>query len=288
MNPEETPLKQIRTFQGDVAEALQREQGSLVSIQQAEHLKKSSAQSATNTSSENTKKRTELFNLLLGSLILFTLGTVGAWYAYHEFVRRSATPIMAAPSNRFMSVDTEVSLNFTATSRETLINILSGATQGVAAREIKHVVFVKKEGTKERPYLFPTSELLKMLETRTPGNLIRAFDPLFMFGAFGKSTFLIIKLTSFENAFAGMLAWEKDLSQDIGPLFATATLLKDVPLDSVFTDVIDKNKDIRMLVFKDQPVLLYSFFDNNMLIITDNIETLRVLVDRLAREKLSR
>jgi hypothetical protein len=288
MNPEEAPLKQIRTFQGDVADALQKEHRSLVSIQQAEHLKKSATQSTTDTSSENTKKRTEFFNLILGSLILFALGTVGAWYAYNEFVRRAATPITTAPANRFVSVNAEVNLNLTATSRETLINMLSGAIQGTAAREIRHVVFVKKAGTKETPYLFSTSELLEMLGARAPGSLIRAFDPLFMFGAFGESTFLIIKLTSFENAFAGMLAWEKDLSQDIGPLFATAKLLKNVPLDSVFTDVIDRNKDIRMLALKDQPVLLYSFFDNNMLIITDNIETLRVLVDRLTREKLSR
>ncbi|MDO8569306.1 MAG: hypothetical protein Q7R89_00765 [bacterium] len=288
MDPEEIHLKQIRTFQGDVAEALQREHESLVSIQQAEYLKKSSVQSDTNTHGENSKKRAELFNLLLGSLILFTLGTVGVWYAYNEFVRRSATPIMTAPANRFVSVDDEVNLNFTATSRETLINTLSDAVQGVTARKIRHVVFTKKEGVKEMSYLFPTSEFLKMLEARAPASLVRAFDPLFMFGAFGESTFLIIKLTSFENAFAGMLAWEKNLSQDIGPLFATAELSRNVPLESVFTDITDKNKDVRMLALKDQPILLYSFFDNNMLIITDNIETLRMLVDRLTREKLSR
>ena len=109
-----------------------------------------------------------------------------------------------------------------------------------------------------------------------------------MFGALEKSTFLIIKLSSFENAFAGMLAWEKTLSQDIGPLFATSELLRNLPIDSVFTDIVDKNKDIRILMFNDQTVLLYSFFDNNKLIITDNIDTLRILVDRLIQEKLSR
>src|SRR3989344_1612476 len=34
-----SPLKQIRTFQGDVAEALGKEKPSLVSIQRAEHAK---------------------------------------------------------------------------------------------------------------------------------------------------------------------------------------------------------------------------------------------------------
>ena len=277
MTPDETPLKQIRTFQGDVAEALQREQRSLVSIQQAERLKKGSTPSATDTTSENTKRKTEMFFLFLGSLALFVLGTVGAWYAYNEFVRRTVTPIMTAPANRFVSANTEINLTLTAISREALINTLSNAVQGAPSGELIHINFS-----------LSTIEFLERLGARAPGSLIRAFDPLFMFGAFGESTFLIIKLASFENAFAGMLAWEKNLNQDIGPLFATAELSRNVSPESTFTDVTDKNKDVRMLALGDQPVLLYSFFDNNMLIITDHIETLRILVDRLTREKLSR
>ena len=277
MTPDETPLKQIRTFQGDVAEALQREQRSLVSIQQAEHLKKGSTSSATDTASENTKRKREIFFLFLGSLALFVLGTVGAWYAYNEFVRRTVTPIMTAPANRFVSANTEINLTLTATSREALINTLADAVRGAPSWELIHINFS-----------LSTVKFLEMLGTRAPGSLIRAFDPLFMFGAFGESTFLIIKLVSFENAFAGMLAWEENLNQDIGPLFATAELSKNIAPESTFTDVTDKNKDIRMLALGDQPVLLYSFFDNNMLIITDHIETLRILMDRLTREKLSR
>src|SRR3990167_4711440 len=277
MDPKETPLKQIRTFQGDVAEALQREQRSLVSIQQAERLKKGFTPSATDTSSENTKRKREIFFLFLGSLALFVLGTVGAWYAYNEFVRRTVTPIMTAPANRFVSANTEINLTLTATSREALINTLADAVRGAPSWELIHINFS-----------LSTVKFLEMLGTRAPGSLIRAFDPLFMFGAFGESTFLIIKLVSFENAFAGMLAWEKDLSQDIGPLFATAKFSRNLPPASTFADLTDRNKDVRILALGDQSILLYSFFDNNMLIITDHIETLRTLIDRLTREKLSR
>ncbi len=277
MNPEETPLKQIRTFQGDVAEVLQKQQESLVSIQQKEHLKRDSIESSTGTSSQNPNRRKELFFLFLGSLLFFTIGIVGVWYAYNEFIKKSTTTIIAAPANRFVSANTEVNLDLATTSRETFISNLSSATSGVPNGELKHIVLH-----------LSTSEFLEKLESRAPGSLIRAFDPLFMFGAFGKSTFLIIKLASFENTFAGMLLWEKNLAEDIGPLFATAPLLRNIPSESVFIDITDRNKDIRALAPDGQPILLYSFFDNNMLIITDNIETLRVLVDRLTREKLSR
>lgn len=283
MDKEETPLKQIRTFQGDVAEALHRQQSSLVSIQRAEHLRSGSIQSAADTPSKDTAKRKEFTMLVLGSLALFILGAVGVWFTYNEFVRKTATPAVVVPDSRFVSANTEININLTVASREALINALSDASRNVSPGELTHIILS-----------LSTGEFLNILGSQAPSSLVRAFDPLFMFGVLGGSPtkgvsdFLIIKLVSFENAFAGMLLWEKNLAQDIGPLFATAPLLKNILPESAFVDVTDRNKDVRMLALGDQPVLLYSFFDNNMLIITDSIETLRALIDRLTREKLSR
>ncbi|MBI2674001.1 MAG: hypothetical protein HYX23_01840 [Candidatus Zambryskibacteria bacterium] len=284
MNPEETPLKQIRTFQGDVAEALQKERGSLVSIQRAEHLKKNVSN---NIQSESSRNKMESFYLLAGSLLLFVLGATGTWYGYNEFIRRTATPITTAPANRFVTIDSEVSINMADVSRETIISAVPNTVLGAASKELRHIVFTK-EGAGKPDYLFSIGKFLEILGTRAPGNLVRAFDSPFMLGTFGESRFLIIKVVSFENAFAGMLTWEKDLDRDIGPLFATSEFSRNLPAESGFTDLVDKNKDIRILKAGNQTVLLYSFFDNNKLIITDNIETLRTLIDRLTREKLSR
>ena len=282
----ETLLKQIRTFQGDVAEAILKQQESLVSIQQAEHLKGGPIGSSTSASSEDSKRRKEFFFLLSGGIVLFILGTVGVWYAYNEFVRKTATPTVAMPADRFVSANTITDLDLTDASREILINAVSRAKEKVESGEIRHIVLRKTAGDKSP--LLSTSEFLNILESRAPAHLVRAFSPLFMFGALGKSSFLIIKLVSFENAFAGMLSWEKSLAEDLGPLFATSNLLKDLVPGLVFTDITDRNKDIRELLLESQTVLIYSFFDNNMLIITDNIETLRTIFDRLTREKLSR
>lgn len=284
MDSEETPLKQIRTFQGDVAEALRRQQESLVTIQRAEFLRRNTTEPSANLPPENTKRRTELFLLTLGSIVLLTLAISGIWLAYNEFVRRSTTPIIIAPANRFIASDTLIDLGAVATSRDALISTFVNSAGNVPYGELKQI-----------DSAFSTSEFMKLLESRAPSSLIRAFNPLFMFGSFGASTavggtstFLIIKLDSFENAYAGMLEWEKNLGQDLGPLFATTNLIKSAPSESVFTDITDRNKDIRMLAIGGQSALLYTFFDNNMLIITDNIETLRILIDRLTREKLSR
>jgi len=133
---------------------------------------------------------------------------------------------------------------------------------------------------------------LRILETDAPGSLVRNLKPVFMFGSLGGeniSSFMIIQLASFENAFAGMLDWESTLASDVGPIFPSAERLKNVTSLTAFQDITDKNKDARVLYDPDgQEVLLYSFLNNDILIITDSIETLHTIISRLTAESLVR
>ena len=279
MEPEKSPspLKQIRTFQGDVAEALKRQEESLVSIQQAELARRQAGGRVMEQASSATNATKRKLLLLAGTIGLLALGAGGVWYTYFQYLEQTAVPIVTTPENRFFSVDTEENLSVASTTRLDFINIVSTAQSSVVPGETKHFELN-----------LATAEFFKILETRAPGSLVRAFEPEFMFGSYGQSNFLVLKLSSFENAFAGMLNWEENLASDIGPLFSTAQLLRESTTTPVFIDVTDRNKDSRLLIANGQNILLYSFFENNILIITDNIETLRVLVERLTREKLSR
>jgi len=267
-----SPLKQIRTFQGDVAEALQRQNESLVSIQQQEASRRSIL--ATPLETGVGKKK---FYLLLGTMLLLALGATSVWYTYFEYKNETAVPVLETPKNRFFSVDNEEKVSVASSSRLDFLTTISSSQTNVGENETRHFVLN-----------ITTAEFFKILDTRAPGSLLRALDQHFMLGAFGKSTFLVIKLISFENTFAGMLTWERDMARDIGPLFTTASLLRDTVSPPVFIDITDRNKDVRLLEVGGENVLMYSFFDNNMLIITDNIDTLRILVERLTRAKLSR
>ncbi len=85
-----------------------------------------------------------------------------------------------------------------------------------------------------------------------------------------------------------MLEWEPNIARDIGPIFMSAAELASTPQGTSFVDLTDRNKDMRVITLEGAPVLLYSFFDNKYLIITDRLETMRTLIERLTREKLSR
>lgn len=287
---EKHSLKQIHTFQGDVVSALGRQNESLYSIQHAERLKAASGGSVPQPVSEDAGKRKEFLLLLLGSVFLIILGTAGGWYGYRQYVKKTAPPVIIAPESRFISTQSEVAVDTGTTTRETLLVRLDEGWSGTGANELKHLVL--KHGKHALAPLTTSAQFLSILETSAPGSLVRSLQPVFMFGALGESRFIIFKLSSFENAFAGMLNWEQTLARDLGPLFATAPLLKTIPPESVFTDAISRNKDVRLLsatvASSTEPALLYSFFDRKALIITDSLETLRVLVDRLTQELLSR
>jgi len=283
--PHDPMLKQIRTFQGDVADALHRQKESLVSIQQTEAVKRRQSPDEV-VESEIARRRKNAFFLFIGSLFFITLGIFGAWYGYQEYLRKTAPPPPTAPANRLIAPEDEVSVDISGASRETLLSKFTEAIMNVPEGKLKHVVL--RNGSLADSALLTTSELFNILESKASGSLVRSFAPIFMIGALGQDPFLIIELVSFENTYAGMLAWEPNMPADIAPMLGTGDLLKVISPAYVFRDMIVKNKDVRLLEASSTPVMLYSFLDNQILIITEDLETLQTLIDRLTREKLSR
>jgi hypothetical protein len=293
VNPATSPLKQIRTFQGDVATALERQRESLYSIQETERLKRASGGTVVDPSASIPGKRKQFFFLLLGSFFLIGLGLVGARLGYSEYLRKTAPPVIAVPQNRFVTPQESIDIDATGLSRENIFSITANEASGLGADSIKHLVL--RRGALEDSPLVTSEGFFIQLVSSAPGSLVRAFDPLFMLGTLGDSRFIIFKLSSFENAFAGMLSWEEKMAEDLGPIFKTGPLVKNIIPPYVFKDIVSKNKDARVLFAPlspesttTTPVLLYSFFDNKMLIITDSLNTLETLIERLTQESLSR
>jgi len=289
-------LKQIRTYQGDVASALGRQDESIFSIQQKERAKQG-LNTQTNPSSNNSNRKQFLL-LFFGTLVLVALSVVGGWLAYKEFIKKTTAPVAEIPLNRFISPNTEMDLNIASSSRAVILEKLKSVKSTIQEKELRHIILREGEG-KDAP-IATTQEFFNTLNVKASGSLLRAFDPLFMFGMLGQSTFMIIKLDSFENAFAGMLLWEENLKTDLGLLFEKPVLINEAPETTststvatttpveIFKDKTINNKDIRLLETSDGQLILYSFFNNNILIITDSIETLNSIIDKLNREQLSR
>ncbi|MDP2676083.1 MAG: hypothetical protein Q8O83_00120 [bacterium] len=93
----------------------------------------------------------------------------------------------------------------------------------------------------------------------------------------GKPVF-IMPVISFEQAFAGMLAWEQD-----HPLAIRNLLPQGIPERKFerFEDMIIKNQDVRFLQNEQgQMILVYGFFNRKILIITTSLEAMEQIIER--------
>lgn len=275
----DAPLKQIRTFQGDVAEALEKQNESLFSIQKAEKTREENTQTKIPATKTTVDSKKQLFLLIIGALFFLSLGGLGAWYAYNEYKEKTAPPVVIAPESRLIASENSSEINLVGRNRDYLISEVE-AMVSASSTGLTHIVLKNGLG------LASTTQFFKLIESKAPGSLVRALKPVFMMGIVDGKRFLIFELTSFENAFGGMLTWEKLMPEELGPVFGKREVLKAITPESVFKDVIFKNKDSRAIYAGEEMVVLYSFYENRVLIVTESLQTLETLIDRLSREEL--
>jgi hypothetical protein len=135
-----------------------------------------------------------------------------------------------------------------------------------------------------------TREFFTTFNFRAPDAFTRALDPAYMLGVHifdGNQPFLIFKTDYFEQAFAGMLAWEPTLAEDVGTLLRSKNdflngSTTEVSFLSQFSDEVIKNHDARVLRNnKGDVLLLYTFPDRGTLLITTSSKSMSELIDRL-------
>ena len=140
-----SPLKQIRTFQGDIATALEKQRESLFSIREQEAAKKDGIPQAFSSEEEISKRRRQIVMLFLGSFLLIGVGGLVAWFGYQEFLRRSAPPVIITPESRFIPANSSSSLNLGETSREVVLEQINKSLAGTASNELRHIILDTKE-----------------------------------------------------------------------------------------------------------------------------------------------
>jgi hypothetical protein len=143
-----------------------------------------------------------------------------------------------------------------------------------------------------------------------PDILLRSIEPESTIGTFntgnGPMPFFILRVSSFERSFAGMLDWEPTMSRDLAALYArypsplpevtatttatttapaatsTPTVDQSAPA-AAFVDEVIQNHDVRVL--KDlagRSLILYGYADKQTLIIARDENAFRLLLQALS------
>jgi hypothetical protein len=138
-------------------------------------------------------------------------------------------------------------------------------------------------GQNESRRLANVSEFFAVIGGRVPFGLIEGLEDKFMLMMYRTSEkwpILIFEIKSYERIFANINKWEKSMPDDLKEIFGLPSLGSTVKF---FYDKEINNHDTRILNDNNgQPILYYSFFNKDYLVITTGEDALKEIFRRLS------
>ncbi|OGG76227.1 hypothetical protein A3A34_03265 [Candidatus Kaiserbacteria bacterium RIFCSPLOWO2_01_FULL_50_24] len=161
-----------------------------------------------------------------------------------------------------------------------------------AMTRVMPIVSVQVDGvTEDRPATL--AEFFNALGIPAPNDLTRSLGKEFFFGIHvvdENVPVFVASVTSYERAFAAMLAWEKNINADLSPIFTPVSpfILDENGLlvQRPFEDLVIRNYDVRALRDDESTIqLYYSFPTRNILIVAESTYSFTEVLSRLRAER---
>jgi hypothetical protein len=312
-------LKKIRTYETDAAENIRKKKTSLSSMVIAE--KKRAEKEAEYDEKEEHHTSKAVFSVIFSIILIAGgIGVLGAWF-YFSYDQDDAPDNPFSATFLEANREETILLEDLSTSNlpKEIENIKSSLTLGRG--EVYVPIFSKSvpgELPEDEGLVVALSsrEFLELLSVRAPLSLYRSLDPKFVMGIWQgnkKEVFLVLKTTFFQNAFASMLSWEPFLAEDLSFITRDVELASIVPNETIsnpsatststtspatetpseviavegnfverFEDEVFFNHDARVLRDSRGNIkLLYSFPNEETLLITGSSEAMESILERL-------
>ncbi|HUD02854.1 MAG TPA: hypothetical protein VMR46_02430 [Candidatus Paceibacterota bacterium] len=293
-------VQPIETYQGDIEGLVKDKNVSVLSIAAAEAARR--AQTHESEERAPAQDRSALIkNIGLFALgFLFLVAASGALAYIVERPTSVGTP--QAPTAPFIAVDDTKTITIDQyTTRTSLMSTLTAAKQATALSLglMSRLLITTASSTASGQVLVPldAQSFFTLIAPDIPQNLLLTMQPTFLLGVHvynDNQPFFIIRVDSYEQAYASMLAWEPTMQADLSPLFdytpsphipeqgiATTTPPAQF-IQTGFVDMIVENHDARVIQNSTGDIsLLWTFIDRNTLVITTNDATLREIISRL-------
>lgn len=285
-------VKPLRTYERDIAESIRKTDASLVSINLAEQKRNEEKGISKGVVVEKTEKYAQKSIVLIISLVLLVAGIgLGAilWIIYKE----EPVVVQHVPVS-LITTDSRTELEVSGKTPALLATeIEAEKSKSIESDKLSRLILLDSiAGIKSHasPELF-----FKVFGQSAPSSLHRALGKEWLIGFHNIGTnepFAFFSVDSFDNAFDGMLRWEKDMAQNLGTVFVKpGTIIPEVTAISGtgFEDVVIRSKDVRVL--KDSignDVVLYSFLDTKNLVITTNEKTFKEILNRFFASQIVR
>lgn len=255
-------IKSLRTYQGDVEEALKKTGGSISSIVIAEQKRREKALDLPQEEASVDNNRMYFFII---SVILLLIGIVAIVTAYYIQSRKDEV-VLEQKTKTLVAYSEEKTLDITGKTRNGLFETFNKEKEKFKM-PVNSVLFLN---IIENNNSADIEKVINLIAPKIPANLLRSLDK-HMFGVYSFDTnepFIVFTTNDYPISFSGMLDWEKNMVADLGELFGLSEKLGTTTI-ATFTDEVRKNKDLRVVKNQNnETVLIYAFIDTKTIVIT--------------------
>jgi hypothetical protein len=268
-------IKPIRTYRSDAEEAVKRSHTSVIDIAVAESKKKQE------TPIEYAKEPKSRGLLWLSLVLVFIALAVGA-ATYYFWIVGSSAPATTSGGNYYSLISSQKIETLPIESKYPLQSVRA-AIEGLNSLTVGSIVDLVPTNASGTAITLPT-DFFSAIGIPLPAQMALSLDGTYMLGTIISDTnhpFIVLGLSSFENAFAGMLSWEKTMRQDFAGFIAIDHPNEPaVPLSpETFTDTTIDNQDVReILDASSTPLLLYAFVGTSKLVIATDPSALSAII----------
>lgn len=276
----EARIPAVRTYRSDVEEAVHDQGASLASIMLAE---KKHQEEISKDEEIKSVKSSIVYSVI--SIILI-LGAIIAVYVFRDITKKASTAqIIEDQLATYISYDkvTHINADGVLGKEATGKALNSSKKQTGKAGEIE-VLSVEK-GTPAIP--ISTSEFFNILGSNIPSNILNSFEKNMMIGIYTTSNldrhmFMIFGVKDYDRALTGTLEWEKTILDDLFTIYnINITEEYSSIMQAQFEDIVINNKNARVIRdINGLPALYILFVNKDLLIITDNEETIQEITNR--------
>lgn len=318
--PVETPLPvpkpkvNIRTYESDVAQAMNSPKSTVVNMVLAENERKTGKASIANKP-ESHLLRNSFFTLI--SLILIGSGIGVGYYVYKTgiFTKQPVAQV-ATKIPSIVSPDTQKIINIPSLEKDQLKKTLISQFSSQEINPGKIIELIPAQTIGSTTKRVSGSQFLNIAEFAMTDTLKRSLTDKWMVGVYSSINeqgrnipFIIMTTDFFQNAYSGMLKWEPTMPEELADLFMYREKGNQInmsnteesssttePVDNksihlfynikgVFRDRVKSNRDVREFISqKDELLMLYTFLDKDTLLITTSEEVIPALLERIEKQ----
>ena len=282
------PKALIHTYKTDVENLVKKQKLSLIKMVTAQADADKRELFELNPKKETKKRKSNFMSLIPAiSFSLIFIGIVALSASYYVYFTPSPQPSLPQSYKTFFFTDKTETLDITEKTPESIKRALITLrdTSFYPKGSVVNMVLV----TSSQEVLQPITlrKFFEIFNARFPEEYKNYLSDNFMFGWYSSGDknlpFLVIKTSSFDYTFAGLLNWEDKMEDDFYPIFTVDSIsIKEKYGGTKFTDSTLANVDVRVQKdSKGQVRLIYGFVKNDTVLITVGVTPFVEITKRL-------